>query len=123
MTDYSKYSFWLETCGENLLPRPALLRSRLLQRHDPISLPRTAGEAERSSALWRQGALYLHPCSYSQVGSISQTGHTPNLGAGKLPQLHHARFSRQSGRVSVSKQAGRTNGAVHVAYAVQAGVT
>jgi glycine/D-amino acid oxidase-like deaminating enzyme len=27
MTDYSKYSFWLETCGENLLPRPALPKS------------------------------------------------------------------------------------------------
>lgn len=27
MTDYSKYSFWLETCGENLAPRPALTSS------------------------------------------------------------------------------------------------
>lgn len=24
MTDYSSYSFWLETCGESLVPRPAL---------------------------------------------------------------------------------------------------
>ena len=24
MTDYSKYSFWLESCGETLVPRPAL---------------------------------------------------------------------------------------------------
>ena len=24
MTDYSSYSFWLETCGESLAPRPAL---------------------------------------------------------------------------------------------------
>ena len=27
MTDYSKYSFWLETCGDNLVPRPALAAS------------------------------------------------------------------------------------------------
>lgn len=27
MTDYSKYSFWLETCGESLAPRPALRAS------------------------------------------------------------------------------------------------
>jgi len=27
MTDYSKYSFWLETCGENLTPRATLERS------------------------------------------------------------------------------------------------
>jgi glycine/D-amino acid oxidase-like deaminating enzyme len=27
MTDYSKYSFWLETCGEPLVPRPALATS------------------------------------------------------------------------------------------------
>ena len=27
MTDYSKYSFWLETAGEDLTPRPALQRS------------------------------------------------------------------------------------------------
>lgn len=27
MTDYSKYSFWLETCGEILVPRPALTAS------------------------------------------------------------------------------------------------
>lgn len=27
MTDYSKYSFWLETCGENLVPRPPLAKS------------------------------------------------------------------------------------------------
>jgi glycine/D-amino acid oxidase-like deaminating enzyme len=27
MTDYSTYSFWLETCGDDLTPRPALARS------------------------------------------------------------------------------------------------
>lgn len=27
MADYSKYSFWLETCGESLVPRPALANS------------------------------------------------------------------------------------------------
>ena len=27
MTDYSKYSFWLETCGDDLSPRPALQKS------------------------------------------------------------------------------------------------
>ncbi len=27
MTDYSKYSFWLETCGDDLTPRPSLQRS------------------------------------------------------------------------------------------------
>ena len=27
MTDYAKYSFWLETCGEDLTPRPALRES------------------------------------------------------------------------------------------------
>lgn len=27
MTDYSKYSFWLETCGDDLKPRPALQKS------------------------------------------------------------------------------------------------
>jgi len=27
MTDYSKYSFWMETCGESLTPRPALTSS------------------------------------------------------------------------------------------------
>jgi len=27
MTDYSKYSFWLENCGEELVPRPALQKS------------------------------------------------------------------------------------------------
>lgn len=27
MNDYSKYSFWLETCGENLTPRPSLPQS------------------------------------------------------------------------------------------------
>src|SRR5215469_6561878 len=27
MTDYSKYSFWMETCGESLTPRPALTNS------------------------------------------------------------------------------------------------
>src|SRR5215471_7305699 len=27
MTDYSKYSFWLETCGENLEPRPSMRSS------------------------------------------------------------------------------------------------
>ncbi len=27
MTDYSKHSFWLETCGEGLIPRPALEKS------------------------------------------------------------------------------------------------
>src|ERR1700758_187925 len=27
MTDYSKYSFWLETCGDDLTPRPSLARS------------------------------------------------------------------------------------------------
>ena len=27
MNDYSKYSFWLETCGENLTPRPSLGQS------------------------------------------------------------------------------------------------
>jgi len=27
MTDYSKYSFWLETCGDDLTPRPALAHS------------------------------------------------------------------------------------------------
>lgn len=27
MTNYSKYSFWLETCGEDLTPRPALKQS------------------------------------------------------------------------------------------------
>lgn len=27
MTDYSKYSFWLESCGDNLTPRPSLQRS------------------------------------------------------------------------------------------------
>src|SRR5579863_4966136 len=27
MNDYSKYSFWLETCGENLTPRPSLRES------------------------------------------------------------------------------------------------
>jgi len=27
MTDYSRYSFWLETAGENLLPRPSLTAS------------------------------------------------------------------------------------------------
>jgi len=27
MTDYTKYSFWLETCGEELTPRPALQAS------------------------------------------------------------------------------------------------
>src|SRR5215469_14061536 len=27
MTDYSKYSFWLETCGEELIPRPDLQKS------------------------------------------------------------------------------------------------
>jgi glycine/D-amino acid oxidase-like deaminating enzyme len=27
VTDYSKYSFWLETCGEDLAPRPSLQKS------------------------------------------------------------------------------------------------
>ena len=27
MTDYSRYSFWLETCGDDLSPRPSLTRS------------------------------------------------------------------------------------------------
>jgi glycine/D-amino acid oxidase-like deaminating enzyme len=27
MTDYSQYSFWLETCGDDLSPRPSLARS------------------------------------------------------------------------------------------------
>ena len=27
MIDYSKYSFWMETCGESLTPRPALTTS------------------------------------------------------------------------------------------------
>lgn len=27
MTDYSKYSFWLETCGDDLTPRPSLSKS------------------------------------------------------------------------------------------------
>lgn len=27
MTDYSKYSFWLETSGDDLTPRPQLARS------------------------------------------------------------------------------------------------
>ena len=27
MTDYSKYSFWLETSGDDLTPRPELARS------------------------------------------------------------------------------------------------
>ena len=27
MTDYRQYSFWLETCGDDLTPRPPLLRS------------------------------------------------------------------------------------------------
>lgn len=27
MTDYTRYSFWLETAGEQLTPRPALTRS------------------------------------------------------------------------------------------------
>ena len=27
VSDYSRYSFWLETCGENLTPRPALAKS------------------------------------------------------------------------------------------------
>ncbi|HYM75834.1 MAG TPA: FAD-dependent oxidoreductase [Candidatus Dormibacteraeota bacterium] len=30
MTDYSKYSFWLESCGEDLVPRPSLAQSTVV---------------------------------------------------------------------------------------------
>ena len=99
-----------------------VLHPRLLQQHGPISLSRAARKAKGSSALLREGTVHLHARCHSQLDGIPQTGDTTNRLAGKLPQLYHARFSCQPGRVSVSQQPARTNGALHVADSLQAGV-
>src|SRR5262249_50761233 len=82
-----------------------------------------AGAPEEGPEVLREGAVSVHPCSDTKLGIVCEVADPSDTGAGKLPLVRGARFSREHWRLQISEQAAGAGSAVLAADAVQSGNT